>query len=327
VPFPAQTAAFDALFPHAARLLGSSRIGALACSTYLVGMVVPGLHSIFAALDLNLTPDDRHAGELCFAVSALDRGLRRIVLQVDGGGLAGSLETFSRRPPVRQPSMDAAASLVRSGEFSSYAALIVGGSRGLGEVAAKLIAAGGGKAIITYASGAADARDLAAQINEWGGRCEVAAYDVRHADAYRQLREVAELPQHFYYFATPAIFKRKASLCTPGRLDEFNEFYAHGFFRLIEAASRLCPEAISVFYPSTVYVEARPAAMTEYAMSKAAGEILCADIARFMPKVRVLVRRLPRLPTDKTASLIQAKSADPLEVVLAVIREMRQPIP
>ena len=34
-------------FPSAARLLGLSRIAAIGCSTYLVGMVVPGLHSVY----------------------------------------------------------------------------------------------------------------------------------------------------------------------------------------------------------------------------------------------------------------------------------------
>ena len=37
-----------------------------------------------------------------------------------------------------------------------------------------------------------------------------------------------------------------------------------------------------MFYPSTVFVQDRPQEMTEYAMSKAAGEILCADIARYL---------------------------------------------
>ena len=42
---------------------------------------------------------------------------------------------------------------VRPGIFAGQTALIVGGSRGLGEVTAKLIAAGGGTPIITYQAG------------------------------------------------------------------------------------------------------------------------------------------------------------------------------
>jgi NAD(P)-dependent dehydrogenase (short-subunit alcohol dehydrogenase family) len=325
VSFATGVAAFGAAFPHAARLLGVRRIAALGCSTYLVGMVVPGLYSTYGALDLSLTTETHPTEELCFAVTSVDARFRRILIQITGAGLAGELVTFSRMPPVRQPSIDTAASLVKPGEFSSSVALVVGGSRGLGEVAAKLIAAGGGKVIITYATGAIDARNLAAQIRAWGGQCEVTAYDVRH-DAYPQLQGLSEPPTHLYYFATPAIYRRKAGLCTRDRLDEFNEFYVHGFLRLVEAACRLRRDGISVFYPSTVYVQDRPADMTEYAMSKAAGEVLCADIARFMPRVRVITERLPRLPTDQTASLIRAKSANPLEVMLPIIRKMHPPL-
>ena len=49
-------------------------------------------------------------------------------------------------------------------EFAGSTALIVGGSRGLGALTAKILAAGGGKVIITYATGRADAEDLTEEI-------------------------------------------------------------------------------------------------------------------------------------------------------------------
>ncbi len=46
---------------------------------------------------------------------------------------------------------------VSANEFTGAAALVVGGSRGLGELTAKLLAAGGGRVTITYAYGEGDA--------------------------------------------------------------------------------------------------------------------------------------------------------------------------
>ena len=77
-----------------------------------------------------------------------------------------------------------------------------------------------------------------------------------------------------------------------------------------------------MFYPSSVYIDARPDGMTEYTMAKAAGEILCADIQSFESSGRILVRRLPRLPTDQTASLLKAETADPISVILPIVREV-----
>jgi NAD(P)-dependent dehydrogenase (short-subunit alcohol dehydrogenase family) len=217
--------------------------------------------------------------------------------------------------------MEEAAARVDQGEFSAAVALIVGGSRGLGEVTAKLIAAGGGKVIITYASGAGDAGNLAAQINSWGGRCEVAAYDVWR-EAAGQLRVLSEAPTHVYYFATPSIVRRKAALCTRERLEEFNQFYIFGFRALVDAVRALRSGAITVFYPSSVYVAERGPELTEYAMAKAAGEILCADMTRYEDGVRILCHRLPRVLTDQTASMIPGQAADPCEVMLPLVRAM-----
>jgi hypothetical protein len=79
---------------------------------------------------------------------------------------------------------------------------------------------------------------------------------------------------------------------------------------------------IRFFYPSSVYIDARPEGMTEYAMAKAAGEVLCADIQSFKSAGRIVLRRLPRLPTDQTASLFRGETADPINVILPIVREI-----
>jgi hypothetical protein len=63
--------------------------------------------------------------------------------------------------------------------------------------------------------------------------------------------------------------------------------------------------------------------MTEYAMAKAAGEILCADITRYLRGVRVFAERLPRVTTDQTASLMPVQAADPISVMLPIIRKIQ----
>jgi len=62
--------------------------------------------------------------------------------------------------------------------------------------------------------------------------------------------------------------------------------------------------------------------MTEYTMAKAAGEVLCADIQTFESPGRILVRRLPRLPTDQTASLVNITTAEPISAILPIVREV-----
>ena len=326
VSFGARAIALERAFPNVSRLLGARRVAALGCTSYLVGMIVPGLHSIYGGLALDLTADNDPADELAFAVTSVDERFRGVQLAIVGGGLWGSLDTFSRVPPIVQPSIDALAPLVSRDEFKEVVALIVGGSRGLGEITAKLIAAGGGRVIATYVTGKLEAECLAGQINSWGGRCDILAYDARK-DAVRQLQGLGQPPTQLYYFATPPIFRRPSNTLIRARLDEFNEFYVYGFLRTVEAGLRLRPSGIAVFYPSSVAVQDRPAGMTEYAMSKAAGEVLCADIAKYRPGVNMIAQRLPRVITDQTASLFELETADGPDVMLPIIRRMREPHP
>jgi hypothetical protein len=63
--------------------------------------------------------------------------------------------------------------------------------------------------------------------------------------------------------------------------------------------------------------------MTEYSMAKSAGEMLCAELNRSECGSRVLVSRLPRLLTYQTATVNPAKNADPLEVMLPIMSNVR----
>jgi hypothetical protein len=62
--------------------------------------------------------------------------------------------------------------------------------------------------------------------------------------------------------------------------------------------------------------------MTEYTMAKSAGEVLCADMNASLAPLHVTVSRLPRLPTDQTASIAAVEIADPIETMLPIIREV-----
>lgn len=319
--FDSITNQVETMFPTAAHHFGTQQISALICCSRLVGMVVPGLHSLFTGLDILLSRDSGSTNNsLHFAVTTVDSRFRLVGIEVLGGGISGSLETVSRLPPVKQPSMESLTSFVRRDEFRNSSALIVGGSRGLGELTGKLVAAGGGKVTITYAKGESDARAVVDEITKTGMLCQMRHYDV-HGSALGQLAEI-EPPTHLYYFATPPIFRRKSGLCDQKRLAELNSFYITAFLDVVEACLHRSRGDIRVFYPSSIAVETRPSDMTEYAMVKAAGEILCADMQQYLSRAHVITRRLPRLPTDQTNSLIQAETEDPVAVLLPIVREM-----
>jgi hypothetical protein len=310
-----------ALFPNATRWLGPGRIAALAASTYLVGMVCPGLRSIFSELSVHTCTESVAQNILSFCVMETDSRFQSVEQEIAGGGLAGTVKCFVRTPPVEQAAMASLAQLVGPEEFAGSVALIVGGSRGLGELTAKLISAGGGHAIVTWNTGKIDAKRVAAEIRSAGKSCETLAYDAR-MPAAEQLAQLANAPTHAYYFATPAIFRPGPDIFSQKRLNEFLDIYVNGFWQLSKAL-RIRQPNVSLFYPSSVSVLERPKGMTEYTMAKAAGEVLCTDINQSLAPAHVTVRRLPRLPTDQTVTAIAVEVADPVQTMLPIVREVQ----
>lgn len=309
-------------FPSAARHWGEQRIAALICTTRLVGMVCPGLHSIFGGLSLTFCREDEDADAIDFRVTVTDPRFRVVRHEISGGGLTGTVESFARLPPIDQPGIADLARHVEANEFSGATAMVLGGSRGLGEVTAKLLAAGGAHVILTYASGQVEAERIRQEIASWGGACEIARYDVQ-APAAEQVAHLTQAPTHLYYFATPPIFQQKSGLFVRDRFLRFFDFYVDGFFTICQQLAGMGNGKLSVFYPSSVAIESHPPEMTEYAMAKQAGEVLCADLNDQWPNIKIVVSRVPRVLTDQTASLVQVESANPIDVMLPVIRQVQ----
>ncbi|HEY0797832.1 MAG TPA: hypothetical protein VGD50_01710, partial [Candidatus Baltobacteraceae bacterium] len=309
-------------FPRLTAQLGLCRVRALAHLSTLVGMVCPGLHSIFSDLDIQFARGDDDPPNLGFSVTGGDERFRMLHISVSGGGLCGRVNAFVRRPPVLQPALADLSRHIDSKEFASTTALIVGGSRGLGALTARAIVAGGGRAIVTYLNGEADAQAL---VEECGQHATQALRYNAGSDAAPQLQALRWTPNHLYYFATPQIFRQKSTWFVSERFREFCRIYVDGFADLCAVLRAKTEGELRVFYPSSVAVVEHPRDMTEYRMAKAAGELLCADMNRFARGTRVLVARLPRVLTDQTATVMPVESSEPIEIMLPLIRTMHAP--
>lgn len=308
------------MFPHAAALLGAETLSSVAQLSYFVGMVCPGLHSVFSSLQFTTTGATGNG--LRFEVRKYDPRFRLFTVAFDGA-VRGELRAFLRPPPQSQPSAREVAARLDGLEFKGKRSLVIGGSRGLGETTAKLIAAGGGDVVITFAVGRSDAEAVAADINASGrGRCEVAQLDMSAEFQGLPGIDAAGLDA-VYFFSTPRIYAKRNELFDRAAFDGFVGFYLQRFYELcrwLERSERDTP--LKVYLPSTVFIADRPKGMTEYAMAKAAAEVLADDLNRSLRNVTVVHTRLPRLATDQTASILKVSVASNLDAMLEVVRLM-----
>lgn len=308
-----------AAFPALTRALGAAAAEGLAASTYLVGMECPGLDSIF--LKLNIGFDPEASGPLAYEAVEADPRHRVVDLVMQAAGVRARINAFARTPPKRGPAMAEAAALVEPGAFAGQRALVIGGSRGLGEAAAKLLAAGGAEVTITYARGAAEAEAVAAEIAAAGGRCAVLRYDALAEAAAQLPGDYA--PNAAYYFATSTIGRRKTRAYDPALMAEFVRYHVDGFAELALALRARVQGRLALHYPSSVYAERAPAGLGEYGAAKRAGEAIAQDLAANLRDVAMVVERLPAADTDQNAGVLQADVASAVSLMAPVVRAMQ----
>ncbi len=309
------------LFPHLAASLPPFQLAAILATTRLVGMECPGLHSLFIALDLSFAKEATGPPELRFHTTQIDR-FGQMRLAVEGPGFQGQLRAMLRPRPSQQAGAAELARLIEKGEFSGQRAVVIGGSRGLGEVTAKLLALGGADVLITYHRGKEDAAAVAADIIAAGGACRIAPFDCQHPEPL----VLPEPPTHFYYFATPNITVDKAVPFSPERFTEYCRYYVTNFaLTLLEIGKGL--PMLDVFYPSTVFLEQAPENMGEYCAAKAAGEELCRQLGKRFPAWHFYAPRLPRMFTDQNNGLLRPKMEASEIVILEHLRAMKRGLP
>ncbi len=307
------------LFPHLTRCISVVQIAALLATTRLVGVECPGLNSVYFELDLS-TAATANQNQLHYQVTRYEKALGLVVMQVESPSLAGNVKAFVRPPIQLQPSYLDLKQQVANTEFAGQRALVVGGSRGLGEIAVKLLCAGGANVKLTYNSGREDAVRLRDQIASNGGDAACLQLDVLKSDSPSlAAKEIADWrPTHLYFFATPFIFRSATGVFSPDLFDQFCAYYVRGFTNLI---SQLVPLGLKyALYPSSVAIDEVPLNMGEYAAAKAAGEMLCAFLGKAHRQLTIHCPRLPRLATDQTVSLRPVNNADPVPPILNVLR-------
>ncbi len=319
LPLALDPGAARRLFPALSRRIPLGQIADIASTTRLVGMVCPGLQSLFSELDLHWSgPAPRRNIE--YEVNRADERFGLVRMRLWSDGLSGTIGAFVRPGAFQQPSYAEVAAGVGPSEFAAQDAIVLGGSRGLGEVTAKILTAGGADVHLSYRVGRREADAIVGDIRAGGGKARAFQFDVLSGDLAGLGARRRWKPTHLYYFPTPPILIASRSVFSERLFRQFSAFYVEGFMRSALAAIGM--GTTTIFYPSSVMLEERPPSMTEYVAAKAAGEAACEMLEKNSRNVRVLKPRLPRLATDQTLSLSPVENGNPVEHLLTVLRSL-----
>ena len=311
------------LFPMLTKCMPPTQTAVLLGTSRLVGNECPGEHSLYGGLDITASSTGQRK-KLRYEVQKFDTRFNLAHMNFWAPGLKGKIKAFMRPPLVTQRAYVDMKELVKPNEFANVHALIIGGSRGLGEVTAKLLAAGSARVRISYNRGREDAERIKNEIIAGGGWANHIHYNIKtpNAQELKTFLRGVKLTD-IYYYATPFIFAGKESTFSHATFKKFCDYYVTGFR---EAVEMLRPNGVrNVLYPSTAAMTELPENMMEYVAAKGAGEMICKMLELEHPELTIYRPRLPRMRTDETATLLSVQNQDPVPIMLSHLRMMHVP--
>lgn len=301
------------LFPEIFEVYGDRAICEIANSSFIVGMRCPGEHSIFVDLKINF--QENHENSF-YKITKLESRVGMVAISFKGKAINGTLGAFFRPKPSKFHDMQAIKLAVKSDEFKGQRILIIGGSRGIGEVVAKILAVGGGMVSITYNVGVKEAEKVAEDIRNNGGNCTIHQLKIDKKNKFTNLHEKYDF---IYYFATPKILP--SNFLGKSDVYEYDQIYVDGFTDVCNYFFNT-NKSIRIFYPSTSFIEKSKPNLDVYINSKIKGEERCRFL-RDLYNIDINVKRLPILQTDQNLSILSENSKDIVTVMLPIIREIQ----
>jgi hypothetical protein len=89
--------------------------------------------------------------------------------------------------------------------------------------------------------------------------------------------------------------------------------------KVVKALQNQSTEALTLFYPSSIYVVNTPADLADYAAAKAKGEATAEMLAKDQPNLTAIIERLEPMATDQSATLLNIDVAAPLETMVHLL--------
>ena len=309
-------------YPYLKQLLPDRVLDSLVALSTLVGMEIPGRNSLFSSFDIKFGIDNQSQG-LHYRVKKVYRPSSKIVLEVRASGLSGEVTAFFTPKPCVQSSYSQIQSLAGPNTFAGARVLVIGGSRGLGEVTAKIFAAGNASVLVSYSQSEGSARRIVEEIREGGGIATMLETNVLDKSSIKGLKQsIVQPPTHVFYFPTPKIFARRTAEFESDLFHHYCNYYVDGFYNVVDSLRGLTKESMSYFYPSSIVIDQPHRDLKEYRLAKVSGEALCKELACSIPNISITIERLPRLTTDQTQSLVAVPSEDPTPLLFKLYKKL-----
>jgi len=302
------------LFPYLTEKLGSELLYEIASLSSIVGMKIPGRHSLFAGLKLSFI---EYQSRPFIIVKKKHKILKHLLIEYSGINLSASIKAFVRPKPVETDSIKKLKNTYKKIiNIKNTKVLIIGGSRGLGAYITKLSLIMGARVTFTYCICKNDALEIFNDATTNNYQVTFMKLNIN------KKQDLEKMPNDFdmvYYLATPKIHSNKNKFNF--EIYEFYKtFYVKGFSLVVDKFlnNKIIPK---FFFPSSIFINESKKEFKEYIKAKTDGEKIC-DFYKKKHSLKIIYPRIPQLETDQNLSILPNKTNNTAEEALKIIKLM-----
>lgn len=284
--------------------------------SYIVGMKFPGLYSLFLSADINFKISDDLE---FFKISKTDKRINYIWTEFRGKSIYGHLESMLRPKEKKGVKNKIIKKYIKSDEFKNFNSLVIGGSRGIGNLVTRIIANGGGKVRFTYNKGKEESQTINKSFSKNSNVKKAIKLNILNNSEISKLRDIPTI-NSIFYFPSPKIIKSWNHNHDESLLKIYKLYYFHQFKTIVSKFSKINEKRI-FFYPSTILISKNEAGFNSYIEAKILGERFCSNNRN--KNIKFYYPRLPKLLTDQNNDFYNRSEESNLPVILKELRKIQ----
>ena len=303
------------LFPYLVKNIGLDSVYEIACISSIVGMKVPGNHSLFLNLSLSFTSKNKNK---YIVVNSKHDILKLLSISYFGLNLNAEIKALFRPKPTKVNSIsDLKKEFDQHISLENKKILVIGGSRGIGAYVTKLCSIMGAYVTFTYNSQNKESKLIEDEILNNGGKVNCIKMNVLNDNDLKVLDDKFD---YIFYFATPKILPNTSKSINKKMADYYYLFYVDTFKKIVEKSTSYNKNT-KFLYPSTSYIDDNKKDFREYISAKLEGENLCKSYNKKI-NGNFLYPRLPALDTDQNLSILPNKNNQASDYAFRIISLM-----
>jgi hypothetical protein len=303
-------------FPSLFKNFGSNRLSSLIMISASVGMYWPGQNSLFTGFKINI--NNALEKKIYLEIIKVDHRILFTQTKFISCGCEGYIESFFRSEKINQPSIKKLKNYVSKNQFINHNSLIIGGSRGLGELTAKIILIGGGKVLITFNKNMKIAKKLKKELLKSKLNLKIKQFSVKKNGAFNNNFFKNKKYNSIYFFATPLIYRKKQKIFDNKIYKEFLNVYSAPLKKIIKINKN---NKFVFIYPSTTFISEKNPILKEYVKAKINGENKLKKLNKKF-NFDLIINRLPRLLTDQNNSIFEGNLQPGTHYILNIVKKV-----